>query len=119
MDERIYRIVMSRPIPIRLAEALERAPDLTVHRTASRAALARKVGIPSMDPDDMKPIFEETLELICHGYSNREIAERTYWSIDTVRERTKALFATFDARNRAHLAALAVAQGYVDMKIAV
>ena len=47
-----------------------------------------------------------TLVLVCHGYTNEEIARRTHYSLDTVRDRTKALFGIFDARNRAHLAGL-------------
>lgn len=56
------------------------------------------------------------LELISHGYTDAEIAARTHYAPDTVKDRAKALMAVFGARNRTHLAALAVAQGYVDMK---
>jgi DNA-binding NarL/FixJ family response regulator len=118
MDERVYRLVMSQPVPMRLAIAIERAPDLTVNRTPARLAKAR-VYSPSLDPDDMTPILRTTLALICHGRTNEEIARETFYALDTVRDRTKALLAIFAARNRTHLAALAVAQGYVDMSQAV
>jgi DNA-binding NarL/FixJ family response regulator len=92
---------------------------LSVNRSPSRFLKAQKYGLGSLDPDDMKPVMHRTLVLICHGHTNDEIARRTFYSLDTVRDRTKALLAVFDARNRAHLAALAVAQGYVDMTLGV
>lgn len=109
---------MSQPIPMRLASAIGRAPDLNPNRTPSRIDKAIAHGVRSLDPDDMTPILRETLTLICHGHTNEEIARETFYAIDTVRDRTKALLGIFSARNRAHLAALAVAQGYVDMKLA-
>jgi DNA-binding NarL/FixJ family response regulator len=105
---------MSQPVPMRLAVAIERAPDLSTNRTPSRLAKARLYA-PSLDPDDMPPIMRRTLALICHGHTNEEIARETYYALNTVKDRAKALLGIFDARNRTHLAALAVAQGYVDM----
>ncbi len=99
--------------------AIALAPDLTVNQTPARWTRVRQNGISSMNPDDMKPAMLRTLVLLCHGYTNEQIARRTHYSRDTIKGRTEALFAVFGARNRAHLAAVAVAQGYVDMKLAV
>lgn len=99
--------------------ALALAPDLTRNRSPSRAYKARQRGSPDLDPETMPPMLLRCLTLLCHGYTNVEIAERTHYSFDSVRDQTKALLGIFDASNRAHLAALAVAQGYVDMKLAV
>jgi DNA-binding CsgD family transcriptional regulator len=62
----------------------------------------------------MTPTLRETLELLCQGYSNREIAERRHYSEEAIQDHTKRLLALFGARRRAHLAALAVAEGHVD-----
>jgi DNA-binding NarL/FixJ family response regulator len=43
----------------------------------------------------------EVLELIAHGSTNREIAERLYLSPHTVKEHTSALYRKLHARNRA------------------
>lgn len=50
--------------------------------------------------------------MIAQGYSNREIAEKTGYPFDTVRGQVVGLLAVFEARNRTHLAALAVSKGY-------
>lgn len=102
---------------MKLANALLRAPDLEVNQTPSRVFRAQQHGLSSLDPQDMKPAMRETLRLVCCGLTNKEIAERTHYSHDTIRGRTQALLAIFNARNRAHLAALAVARRYVDMRI--
>jgi DNA-binding CsgD family transcriptional regulator len=62
----------------------------------------------------MTPTLHATLELVCQGYSNREIAERRHYSEDAIQDHTKRLLAIFGARRRAHLAALAVAEGHVN-----
>lgn len=118
MDERIHRLVMSQPIPLRLVRAIERAPDLSENRSPSRVLKAQQFGVRSLSPDDLTPQLRTTLGLICHGRTNPQIARETFYALDTVRDQTKALLGIFSARNRTHLAALAVAQGYVDMKIA-
>jgi DNA-binding CsgD family transcriptional regulator len=63
----------------------------------------------------LTPNLLETLPLVCQGYSNREIAEMRHFSEEAIKDHVKRLLAIFQARRRAHLAALAVAQGYVDM----
>lgn len=62
----------------------------------------------------MTPRLLETLRLLCLGYSNREIAERVCFSEEAIKDHVKRLLALFGARRRAHLAALAVAEGYVN-----
>lgn len=101
---------------MRLATALYLAPDLGVNQTPSRVLKAHSYG--GLDPENLRPIMLRTLTLICHGYSDVEIAERTNYAHDTVRDQVKGLLAIFSARNRTHLAALAVAQGYVDVTLA-
>jgi DNA-binding NarL/FixJ family response regulator len=119
MDERIRRLVMSQPIPMRLADAvLACSQDVSAYRSPERLLVARKIGLGSLDPADLTPALRVMLTLICHGHTNREIAAITETPFDTVRERVKGLLAVFDARNRAHLVGLAVAHGYVSMESA-
>ena len=75
MDERIRRIVHSQPIPMRLVTAIDLAPVLSVNQTPSRVLKALSHG--GLDPDNLRPIMLRTLTLICHGYSDLEIAKRT------------------------------------------
>lgn len=109
---------MSQPIPDRLIRNLARAPDLSANLTPSRIMKARLCGAGSLEPDELPPRLVRVLALVCQGYTDREIADQTHYAVETIKDRTKALMAVFRARNRTHLAALAVAQGYVDMNIA-
>lgn len=118
MDERIYRLVLSRPIPLKLVEALALAPDLTPYQTPTRVIKAKQWGMRSLEPDKLTPKLHRTLVLLTHGHTDREIAGRIFYSEESVKDQVKALCAVFSARNRTHLAALAVAQGYVRMELA-
>lgn len=97
---------MSRPIPEKLirdigrAEVLEAWEINRVRRTL-RSSLTRTLLV--------------TLPYVCYGYSNAQIAERLFYSEDAVKDHVRRLLVIFRARNRAHLAAKAVARGIVDM----
>lgn len=103
---------------MRLVEALERAPDLNRYQTPTRVIKARQWGVGSLDPDELTPLLHRVLVLVTHGHTDPEIARRIYYSPESVKDQVKALCAVFSARNRTHLAALAVAQGFVDMTLA-
>ena len=105
MDERIYRIDMSRPIPDRLIRDLARAPLLPLYA-------CRRYASANMN---LTPNLLETLPLVCQGFSNKEIAARRHYSEEATKDHVKRLLAIYRARNRAHLAALAVARGDVVM----
>lgn len=113
VDERIYEMVMSHPIPERLLSALGKAPTLPPYVTPGRWLKAQRLGCGHLDPDCLPPPLRETLALACCGYTNDEIAEATHYSPNTVRDHMRVLLACFRARNRTHLAALAVARGYI------
>lgn len=104
-DERIRRLVFSRPIPERLIRDLSRAPLLESHQVRKYVSVHR----------NLTPTLYRTLELLCYGYSVREIAHRRHYSYTAIQDHSKRLLALFRARNRAHLAALAVASGYISL----
>lgn len=79
----------------------------------SREIRAIQVGCRSLDPEAMTPSMRRILKLVAEGYSNREIGEKTGYAHGTIQGQVVALLAVFRARNRTHLAALAVARGYV------
>jgi DNA-binding NarL/FixJ family response regulator len=103
LDARIHRIVMASPIPEKLIHNLGRAPFLPLYACRRYANM------------NLTPNLLETLPLVCHGFSNKEIAAQRHYSEEATKDHVKRLLAIFRARNRAHLAALAVAQGYVEM----
>jgi DNA-binding CsgD family transcriptional regulator len=95
VDERIYRLVMSRPIPDKLIRNLG---NLEARRKTPLTSTQRK-----------------TLQLVCEGYSTPEISAMRHYHPDSIKYQIRRLKWFFGARNRTHLAALAVAQGYVDL----
>ena len=105
MDERIRRIVHSQPIPDRLVTDLAKAGFPDSYRV-------RKYMHPTLTDN-----LRQTLPYVCQGYSDREIGELRHYSEEAIKDHVKRLLAIFGARRRAHLAALAVARGYVDPSI--
>lgn len=55
----------------------------------------------------------ETLRLVCEGHTNAEIGVLMFVGEETIKSRIKLLLRHFGARNRWHLAALAIASGTV------
>lgn len=105
MDERIRRIVLQQPIPERLVRKLARVP-LATDQPPHRIARSLQYGATPGDPSSLTPKLRRTLELLCEGYRDREIARETGYAYDTVRDHVQALCAVLGARNRSHLAAL-------------
>lgn len=99
MDERIQRIVHAYPIPDKLIRNLGNAPLVSRPRRTMHPSLT--------------PRMREVLALVCEGYTNAEIGKRIGCSEETVKSHVKRLLDYFQARNRAHLAAIAVSSGRV------
>lgn len=59
----------------------------------------------------------ETLRLICEGYTNAEIGRQMFVGEETIKSRVKVLLRHFGARNRWHLAALAVGTGMIEIRM--
>lgn len=55
----------------------------------------------------------EVVKLVVQGYSNKEIAQRLYIAENTVKVHVKNILNKLDLKNRQHLAAYAVLQGWV------
>jgi DNA-binding NarL/FixJ family response regulator len=64
-------------------------------------------------PEEVPPYVKRTLELLCRGWSNPEIAVEIDRSKGCVTRHVTALLVVYGARDRTHLAALAAAQGHV------
>jgi DNA-binding NarL/FixJ family response regulator len=99
MDERIYRIVMTNPIPDALIRSLGRAPLVRHPRWRCGAGRAQR-------PVRMTPALYETLKLAARGKTSPEIAATLAISLVEAKDRVKRLLAFFDARNRTELAAI-------------
>ena len=108
MEERIRRLVLSQPIPVRLSRALIAASQATEYRTPDRIFRARQWGAFELDPSRLPPQLRKVLLGVCRGDSNAEIGAATNYSCHSVKDQIRALLAVFEARNRAHLAALGV-----------
>jgi len=108
MEERIRRLVLSQPIPTRLIRALTAASRPTEYRTPDRIFRARQWGAFDLDPGQLSPQLRKVLLGVCRGESNAEIGAATNYSCYSVKDQIRALLAVFEARNRAHLAALGV-----------
>lgn len=102
-DEFIRRLVLSKPIPDKLIANLREAPELDPYRYSKRGRYR-----------NVTERLQRTLELVCLGYTNREIAEMTFFSEEAVKDHVKRLIAIYHARNRTHLAALVVAESLRD-----
>ncbi|WP_158633214.1 response regulator transcription factor [Amycolatopsis sp. WAC 04182] len=55
----------------------------------------------------LSPTELEVLQHIAQGRENREIAEKTFRSTETIRTHVKSILYKFKARNRAHAVAIA------------
>ena len=114
-DDAIRRLVLNNPIPDKLIRNLQNAPLLAAHETPGRVYKAKRYGVTKFG-DPLSDVLKEVLILVCHGYTNQEIAKRLYYSFFTVKEMIVAIIVAYGAKNRTHLASLAVAYGDVDIK---
>ncbi len=102
-------------------QALAIAVDLGVVKATQHYVLGPKFQIPPNShlrkPDRpqhfMSPVLRAVLVGICNGKSSPEIAAELDVPLDTVKSQIKTLRARYNARDRAHIAALAVRHGHV------
>jgi DNA-binding NarL/FixJ family response regulator len=106
LDTAIRRMVLERPIPMRLAEAIARAPLVP----------QSKLGSPRPRGSQLSPARQNVLALICCGLTNAEIAEELGRSKQTIQTQVRELLRIVGAHNRTHLAVLAVAHGLVRIR---
>ena len=110
-DAAIRRLVMSRPIPMELADAIIEAPLLSPEEIA---ALGPSLERGSRGGTIGGPQATEILALVCQGYTNEQIGSALGKSKFTIHTYVKQLVSAFGARNRTHLAAIVVAHGRAD-----
>jgi DNA-binding NarL/FixJ family response regulator len=66
-------------------------------------------------PERLTPRELQVLEEMVQGYGTRQVAERLYISLETVRSHSKALLAKLKARNRLHAAVIALRLGMLSL----
>jgi DNA-binding NarL/FixJ family response regulator len=64
--------------------------------------------------DPLTPVELELLRLLSQGLTNRQISERTRWSVGTVKKYVQRLLDKLGAVDRTHAAALAIRRGLLD-----
>ena|SRR5215813_13985109 len=101
MDDRVRRLVLSRPIPDKLIKDLADAPLVEEQINTFLRGRSRK----------LTPALIGILIDICSGYTEKQIAEMHRLSEDAVKDRTKRLLALYRARNRTHLVATVLRNG--------
>ncbi len=55
----------------------------------------------------------EVLQLLSEGYSNKEVSDKLFISIQTVKTHVTHIFEKLDARDRTHAVAKAIRHGYL------
>lgn len=96
MDERIRKLVASRPLPPKLAERLERE---------------------MLAPTRMSEREIDVLALIACGYSGPAIAPMLHISPWTVESHQRRVRMKLGARTMAHAVALAIKRGELDLEL--
>lgn len=102
-DDALRRLVVAAPIPDRLLRNLERAPIVDTAKLRTF-----RVVNPTLTP-----ALLAVLERVAVGRTNPQIAADLGISLEAARDRVKRLLRLYDARNRTHLAALAIRAGDV------
>jgi DNA-binding NarL/FixJ family response regulator len=74
-------------------------------------ALATPAAPPSGAGDALTRVELETLALLAAGLTNREIAERTRWSVGTVKKHVQRILEKLNVSDRTQAAVVAVRQG--------
>lgn len=126
LDDYARALVMIQPLPFKLFENIRRVDegrDFTRSRPARRSRgsypwerqLLVRYSVRRAHPDEMDARMHRVLSRLCAGDSLPDIAKAEHYSEHTIKEISKLLLILFDAKNRGHLCALAVAGGYVKM----
>lgn len=95
---------MSNPIPDRLFADLRKAPLVEPWEIRRYAAMSHR---------PMTLQMRYTLLLVASGLTNRQIGEELHIGTETARIRVRRLLSIYGARNRTHLAAIAIRRGDV------
>lgn len=91
------------------AVSIVAAGGIYVHPAVAKALLTR----PEAGPEEFTPREKGILQLLIHGLSNQEIAERLHVSVGTVKGDLRGLFAKLAVADRTQLLAAAIAKGLI------
>jgi DNA-binding NarL/FixJ family response regulator len=89
------------------------SPDLT--RTLILESTAEVTGLQGLSVESLTPREKELIQLICQGYSNKQIAQTLYLSVRTVENHLANIFTKLGAHSRTEVALLAVQSGWVEV----
>jgi len=78
----------------------DHASTICRHCNLEQPADLPKGNIPISTTENITPREVDILKLIAYGYSNNEIADKLFISINTVKFYNKSIFAKLDAKNR-------------------
>ncbi|GHJ40797.1 helix-turn-helix transcriptional regulator [Streptomyces sp. TS71-3] len=131
LDERQLELVLEAGVrgivwrrqatEVQLAQAIRAAwrdesdiPDDLLRRLmAQRAGRARGVEVGTVVAGRPTPRELRVLELVAHGLSTKEIADRLSYSERTVKGNLHDVMTRLNLRNRAHAVAYAIREGYI------
>lgn len=121
MDEQVYRLVMSRPIPEALIRALELAPDVPEYDITawSEAYLLPRTGRDVRRPRrrGVRPVLtkqqERALVLASHGFRRKQTAQAMGIGEETVRNHLARARFRLKATNTTHAVAIAIRRGLI------
>lgn len=108
--------------PDELAVALRQAArgKMTLSSDLARdliAHLAQGQPLPAVPYESLTPREQEVLALVCHGLSNKEIAQRLYLSVRTVENHLANIYGKLGVRSRTEAAVLAVQRGWMGSSV--
>jgi LuxR family transcriptional regulator, quorum-sensing system regulator RaiR len=119
MDEQVYRLVMSRPIPEALIRALELAPDVPEYDITSwaEAHLLPRTGRDMRRPRPPGPVLtkqqERVLILASNGFRRKQTAQAMGIGEETVRNHLARARFRLKATNTTHAVAIAIRRGLI------
>ena len=103
-----------RPVSVEVSGAWVRRRGRRVGALAMLWELSTETAGPAIGPGaELSRLDLTILQLLSSGLSNREIAERVYLSIHTIKDRIEKIMRYFGVSRRAELAAKAARQGFV------
>lgn len=105
-----------------LAVALRQAArgEMTLSPDLARdliARLAQQQPPPAGPEETLTPREQEVLKLVCHGLSNKEIAQRLLLSVRTVENHLANIYHKLGVRSRTEAAVLALQRGWVGSSV--
>jgi LuxR family transcriptional regulator, maltose regulon positive regulatory protein len=100
-----------RPVAVAIAALAASGGDGAAAATARRLAARAEAQGTGTGGGLLSPRERRVLQLLCLGFTNRELADRLFVSENTVKTHLKSVYGKIGARNRAEAAVRAQALG--------